>query len=52
MEQLLFCALKALDIGPGDEVIVPDMTFIASANSVILSEQLLYFAILDLTRYV
>lgn len=33
----LFCALKALDIGPGDEVIVPDMTFIASANSVILS---------------
>ena len=27
-------ALLALDIGPGDEVIVPAMTFIASANVV------------------
>ena len=27
-----YCALKALNIGSGDEVIVPDMTFIASAN--------------------
>lgn len=33
----LYCALKALDIGPGDEVIVPDLTFIATANSVILA---------------
>ncbi len=33
----LFCGLKALGIGPGDEVIVPDMTFIASANAVILA---------------
>ena len=30
----LHLALKALEIGPGDEVIVPSMTFIASANSV------------------
>lgn len=29
----IFCALKALGIGPGDEVIVPDVTFIASANA-------------------
>ena len=33
----MFCNLKALDIGPGDEVIVPDMTFIATANSVIMA---------------
>ena len=30
----LFLALLSLDIGKGDEVIVPDMTFIATANSV------------------
>lgn len=33
----LFIALVALDIGKGDEVIVPNLTMIASANSVILS---------------
>ena len=26
--------LEALDIGPGDEVLVPAMTFVASANAV------------------
>ena len=30
----LHLALAALDIGPGDEVIVPDLTYIASANCV------------------
>lgn len=30
----MFLALKALNIGHGDEVIVPDMTFIATANAV------------------
>lgn len=30
----LHLALAALDIGPGDEVIVPTLTYIASANSV------------------
>jgi perosamine synthetase len=33
----LFAGLKALGIGPGDEVIVPNFTFIASANAVILA---------------
>jgi len=31
----LHLALMAFDIGPGDEVIVPDLTFAASANAVI-----------------
>ena len=30
----LMLGLKALDVGPGDEVLVPAMTFIASANAV------------------
>ncbi len=33
----LFCCLKVLKIGPGDEVIVPNMTFIATATAVILT---------------
>jgi perosamine synthetase len=31
----LHLALKVLDIGPGDEVIVPDLTFVATANAVV-----------------
>ena len=33
----LFTALMALGVGPGDEVIVPDFTMIASANAVVLA---------------
>ena len=33
----LFCCLKALNIGEGDEVIVPNLTFIATATAVILT---------------
>jgi len=33
----LFAALKALNIGQGDDVIVPDYTMIASANAVVLA---------------
>lgn len=32
----LATALKALDVGPGDEVVVPPYTFIASASSVLM----------------
>jgi perosamine synthetase len=31
----LHLALQTLDIGPGDEVIVPDLTFVATANAVV-----------------
>jgi perosamine synthetase len=33
----LFCCIKALGIKPGDEVIIPNMTFIASANAVLMA---------------
>ena len=33
----LFCCLKSLGIGKGDEVIVPNLTFIATANAVIMA---------------
>jgi len=31
----LFLALKAMDVGRGDEVIIPDLTFVATANAVL-----------------
>jgi len=33
----LHLALKSLDIGTGDEVIVPDLTFVATANAILLT---------------
>lgn len=33
----IFLALAAIGVGPGDEVIVPDVTFIATANAVALA---------------
>lgn len=40
----LFLALKGLGIGPGDEVIVPDLTMAASATAVIMAGASVVFA--------
>jgi perosamine synthetase len=44
----LYCGLVALGVGPGDEVIVPDLTFIASANAVLMTGAVPVFC--DVTR--
>ena len=43
----IFLALKSLGIGPGDEVIVPDVTFIATANAVRLAGATVVLADVD-----
>jgi len=43
----LMCCLAALGIGPGDEVIVPGYTFIASISSIILSKAIPVLAEID-----
>jgi dTDP-4-amino-4,6-dideoxygalactose transaminase len=40
----LHLSLKAIGIGKGDEVIVPDITFVATANAVVLSGAVPVFA--------
>ncbi len=47
----LILALKVLDIGPGDEVIVPSHTFIATANAVLFTGAKLVFADIDPDNY-
>lgn len=44
----LYLALRSIGIGPGDEVIVPDFTFIASANAVEMTGATPVFADIDL----
>lgn len=43
----LHCAMYALDIGPGDEVIVPAITFAATANAVVFQGGVPVFADVD-----
>ena len=45
--QALYLGLKVLGIGPGDEVIVPDFTFIASANSIVWTGAMPIFCDVD-----
>lgn len=47
----LYVGLKALGIGEGDEVIVPDFTFIASANSVVMAGAMPVFADVDVKTF-
>jgi len=48
----LHLALAALDIGPGDEVIVPALTFVASANAVTYTGATPVFADVDPVSWV
>lgn len=43
----LFASLNALDVGPGDEVIVPPYTFVATVNAVLLQHALPVFVDTD-----
>ena len=47
----LFAALKILGIGPGDEVLVPDFTFVASASAVVLTGAKPVFVEVDLQDF-
>ncbi len=43
----LFTSLNAMDVGPGDEVIVPPYTFVATVNAVLLQNALPIFVDTD-----
>lgn len=47
----LILALKSLGIGPGDEVIVPSHTFIATANAVLFTGARPVFTDIDIKNY-
>ena len=47
----LHIALASLDIGPGDEVIVPPFTFIATASSILHNNAIPIFADIDKKTY-
>ena len=47
----LHIALASLDIGPGDEVIIPSFTFIATASSILHNNAIPIFADIDKKSY-
>jgi dTDP-4-amino-4,6-dideoxygalactose transaminase len=47
----LYTALGALDLGPGDEVIIPPYTFVATYNAVVLNYALPVFVDTDLESF-
>ncbi len=47
----LHAALMALGVGPGDEVVVPDLTFVATANAVLLAGATPVLVDVDLETY-
>lgn len=47
----LFTSLNALDVGPGDEVIVPPYTFIATINVVLLQHAIPIFVDTDIETF-
>src|SRR5947209_12823292 len=47
----LFTALNALGVGPGDEVIVPPYTFVATINSVLMCHALPVFVDTDAATF-
>lgn len=47
----IFAALAASGVGPGDEVIIPDLTFIATANAVTLTGATPVLADIDPTTF-
>jgi perosamine synthetase len=47
----LFASLAALDVGPGDEVVLPPYTFVATLNVVFLQHALPVFADSDLETF-
>src|SRR5256714_3579987 len=47
----LHLALATIGIGPGDEVIVPSFTFIASANAILYTGATVVFADIDARTY-
>jgi len=49
--QALECALKAASVSPGDEVIVPALTFVATATAVALVNAVPVFADIDPASY-